>query len=161
MLIFIDASCIGEGTSEARAGYGVLWGPGGKLSVRMEGHGPQTLSEAELEAAIAALSIRMWSGEGFDSVVLASDSEYVMLGVSERIHDWIQAGWTTATGIPVMDRNLWELLQAKLRVMDNTGIMVKFWWIPQGCNMEACQLARDGAWKEKQGSTGRLFPLEF
>ena len=159
-LIFIDGCCLYEGTPEARAGYGVLWGPECKLSVRLEGYGPQTLNEAELEAAIAALSLRAWSGEGFNSMVLASDSENVMLGISERLHGWIQASWITATG-RIKDRNLWELLLAKLRVMDNTGIMVKFWWIPRGCNGEAHQLARAGAEKEKQGSMARLFPLEF
>lgn len=152
MLIFIDGSCLNNGTPQARAGFGIQWSPEGKLSCRLEGHGLETSNRAELRAAIVALSIRTWNGEGFDTVVLACDSEYVVLGICERIQTWIQRGWRTSGGSPVMNRDLWEKLLATLEERNNAGVMVKFWRIPREFNVEADQLARDGARKRRKRS---------
>lgn len=144
MLMYIDGSCLGNGTPDARAGYGVKWNKDYHLSRRLEGTGPETSNRAELRAAIVALGLRIWNGEGFDKVVLACDSEYVVLGICERVGRWKQRGWTTEAGSPVMNKDLWEMLLAKLEVLDDRGVMVKFWQIPRELN-EADSLAREGA----------------
>lgn len=144
MLMFIDGSSLGNGTPNARAGYGVKWNKDYHLSRRLEGTGPETSNRAELRAAIVALGLRAWDGEGFDKVVLACDSEYVVLGICERIERWKQRGWTTAAGTPVMNKDLWELLLAKLEVLDDRGVLVQFWQIPRELN-EADSLAKEGA----------------
>lgn len=152
MLIFIDGSCLHNGTPRARAGFGIQWSPEDKFSGRLEGPGLETSNRAELRAAIVALSIRTWNGEGFDTVVLACDSEYVVLGICERIQTWIQRGWRTSGGSPVMNRDLWEELLAKLEERNNAGVMVKFWRIPRDFNVDADQLARAGARKRRERS---------
>lgn len=144
----------------ATAGYGIKWSPQHTVSQRLEGDGPETSNRAELRAAIAALTLREWDGEGFDTVVLACDSEYVVLGLSERIQKWIERGWRTASGSPVMNRDLWEMLLAELERKNMAGIMVKFWWIPRGSNEEADRLAKAGALKGRDSSMDDICFIE-
>lgn len=144
MLMFIDGSSLGNGTPNARAGYGVKWNKDYHLARRLEGTGLETSNRAELRAAIVALGLRVWNGEGFDKVVLACDSEYVVLGICDRVERWKQRNWTTAAGTPVMNRDLWEMLLAKLEVLDDRGVLVQFWQIPRELN-EADSLAKEGA----------------
>ena len=144
MLMFIDGSCLGNGTPNARAGYGVKWSQDSHLAHRLEGTEPETSNRAELRAAIVALGLRAWNGEGFDRVILACDSEYVVLGICDRVQRWKQRAWTTAAGIPVANKDLWESLLAKLEELDDRGIQVQFWRIPRELN-EADSLAKEGA----------------
>ena len=113
MLMYINGACLNSGTPQARAGYGVKWGPQvhSNLSSRLEGTGPETSNRAELRAAIVALRLRSWSGEAFDKVVLACNSEYVVMGISEWVPEWKNNGWQTPQQTPVENRDLWEGLQ--------------------------------------------------
>ena len=58
----------------------------GHVAFRLENEGPtgqqhqQTSNRAELRAVIGALRFRSWTGEGFKTVVIATDSEYVVNG---------------------------------------------------------------------------------
>ena len=149
MLIFIDGSCVGNGTPSARAGYGVKWSQEHHLSSRLEGDGPETSNRAELRAAIVALEIRAWNREGCDKVLLACDSEYVVLGICERLPLWRQRGWTTSDRRPVANRDLWEKLLARIEYWDNQGVLVQFWRIPRKFN-EADGSAMIGALQENR-----------
>lgn len=149
MLIYIDGACSNNGTPQARAGYGVKWSPRNYLSNRLEGNGPETSNRAELRAAIAALGLRVWNGEGFDQVILACDSEYVVKGISAWVPKWKGNGWRTAQRTPVENRDLWEMLLAALKKQDDRGVMVQFWLIPRGDN-EADPYAKAGTFEERR-----------
>jgi len=86
MLMFVDGSSLGNGLPTARAGYGVVFAPVQwffPISSRLEQDGhPQTSNRAELCAVLAALSLRIWIGEGFKKIVIACDSQYVVNGIS-------------------------------------------------------------------------------
>ena len=43
-------------------------------------------------------------------IEIHSDSKYVILGITEWIHGWIQNGWRNAAKKPVMNKELWEVL---------------------------------------------------
>ncbi len=43
-------------------------------------------------------------------VVVVSDSQYVVLGMTEWIHGWLKKNWRTASGGAVKNRDLWEKL---------------------------------------------------
>lgn len=157
-LIYIDGACSNNGTSHARAGFGVIWGPRHHLSGRLEGQDPETSNRAELRAAIVALGLRAWNGEGFDKVVLACDSEYVVKGISEWVRNWQSNGWRTARGTPVENRDLWEMLLAALREQDKRGVMVQFWLIPREQN-EADAYAKAGTFEERPTQMGGIFSI--
>jgi ribonuclease HI len=44
-------------------------------------------------------------------VVLHTDSQYVQLGITEWMPNWIRRGWKTADGKPVKNADLWRRLQ--------------------------------------------------
>ncbi|KAL8712348.1 MAG: hypothetical protein Q9220_003499 [cf. Caloplaca sp. 1 TL-2023] len=148
-LIFIFGYCVDtdvQGNPKpACAGYGIQWSPINKISSRLEGPGPQTSDRAELRAAIVALKLRVWPGEGFHTMVLARESESLMKGVCERSQEWINNGWKDSKGNEVADQDLWEILIAKLRYWDGRGLQVRFWRVRSEWNREAGQLAKEGA----------------
>jgi len=148
MLIFVDGSSLGNGSPAARAGYGVVYAPvewTHPISGRLEQDGnPQTNNRAELRAALAALGLRPWIEEGFTKIVLACDSQYVVRGISEWILVWGRNEWRASNGVSVVNQDLWWKLQAKLRDLEEEGILVQFWWIPRGLN-EADEYAKSGA----------------
>jgi len=148
MLMFVDGSSLGNGRPTARAGYAVIFAPvqwfppiSGRLE--QDGH-PQTSCRAELRAVLAALGLRWWIGEGFKKIVLACDSQYVVNGISTWILKWRKNGWRTRTGAEVANQDLWKKLEAKLRTMEEQGMLVQFWWIPRDLN-EADAYAKAGA----------------
>ena len=148
MLMFVDGSSLDNGSTNARAGFGVVFAPlewYSPISRRLEQDGnPQTSNRAELRAVLASLTLRHWAGEGFSRIILACDSEYVVKGISEWILKWRKNGWKTSSGSPVANQDLWNMLEEKLRKMEESGMLVQFWKIPREWN-EADEYAKAGA----------------
>ena len=65
-----------------------------------------TNNRMELMAVIQALS----SLTERSRVRVATDSQYVVLGMTRWIHMWRRKGWKTASKQPVKNRDLWEKL---------------------------------------------------
>jgi len=148
MLMFADGSSLGNGLATARAGYAVVFAPVQwffPISGRLEQDGlPQTNNRAELRAVLAALGLRVWIGEGFKKIVIACDSQYVVNGISKWILKWRKNGWKTKAGTSVVNKDLWKEVEEKLRMMEERGMLVQFWWIPREWN-EADAYAKAGA----------------
>lgn len=154
-LIHTDGACLNNGQYDPRAGWG-FWhglGPSGRQLVafgRLEKKGPfgsdsiQTSNRAELRAVIAALRLRFWPGEGFHTLVIATDSEYVMEGSTSWARRWIRTGWMTRAG-PVKNRDLWEALLGEVERYNERGMAVHFWRTPREWNTVADAAAKDGA----------------
>jgi len=101
------------------------------INVPLENNGiPHTSHRAELRAAILGLALMYWPVGGFDSIVIACDSEYVVLGITERLRAWIKRDWKTGTGAPVANADLWKILLKELRDLEGSGCQVQFWQIP-------------------------------
>lgn len=94
---------------------------------------------------IAALRFRHWPGEGFTSVVIATDSEYVVEGATQWVRSWVYWDWTTVQGHPVKNRDLWEMLLGEIEWWDAEGFCVRFWRIPREWNRSADGAARTAA----------------
>ncbi|KAF8537439.1 ribonuclease H-like domain-containing protein [Trichophaea hybrida] len=159
MLMFIDGACSNNGTPEARGGCGVVyssthWAKGISHPLEIDGT-PHTSNRAELRAAILALGLRVWYGEGFDSVVLACDSEYVVKGVTERLNVWAQNGWETARGTDVKNKDYWQALLNAMRELESHRVLVQFWQIPRLWN-EADEYAKKAVTDEREGSRGPI-----
>ena len=58
-------------------------------------------------------------------VVVYSDSQYVVNGINKYVKVWQHTDWTTATGKPVMNSDLWKMLNDLLKVHPTRAIWVK------------------------------------
>lgn len=95
-------------------------GPGGWAAIlrsgererELSGFAPQTTNNRmELTAATEALEALTMPSR----VVLSTDSQYLMLGVTTWQKSWIRRGWRTADGKAVLNRELWQRLLAAAR----------------------------------------------
>lgn len=106
-VIFCDGAAKGN---PGPGGWGaVVATPDGHV-VELGGRDPHTTNNRmELTAAIAALDrVRDDSGP----VDVYADSTYVIKGIREWIHGWRRRGWVTAEKTPVLNRELWQQLDA-------------------------------------------------
>ncbi|HEY9696925.1 MAG TPA: ribonuclease HI [Trichocoleus sp.] len=105
--IYTDGACSGN---PGPGGWGtVVYFDDGSIH-ELGGADPQTTNNRmEMQAAIAALEFLVASGQT-EPVTLYTDSEYVKNGVTKWIKGWKQKGWKTSTGKPVLNQDLWEML---------------------------------------------------
>lgn len=152
ILIFLDGACSNNGAGGvARGGSAAVFGPRSSKEawaiyypLPLDG-AAHTSNRAELNAAIIVLSAEHWHNDGHEKLVLATDSQYLVLGISQYIHVWRRNGWRTSRGEPVKNRDLWETIYDKLRELESLGFLVQFWLIPRHLNHEADRLAKSGA----------------
>ncbi|KAI8965361.1 ribonuclease H-like protein [Daldinia sp. FL1419] len=156
VLILTDGACLNNGQPNPKAGWAVIHGPGlaGKVacaSGRLENKGPfgdesiQTSNRAELRAVIAASRLRHWPGEGFHTMVIATDSEYVVEGSTKWARTWTRNNWKTNTGADVKNKDLWEMLLGEFERWEDEGLTIKFWQIPRDWNTAADTAAKQAA----------------
>ena len=168
-LIYTDGACLDNGSVNPKAGCGFVFShsspqhPGlGSTCFRLENRGPtgevhpQTSNRAELRAVIAALRFRAWPGEGFNSLVIATDSEYVVEGVTSWVRGWLRRGWKTSMGAAVKNRDLWENLLGEIELWHDYGLQVKFWRIPRAWNTDADYHARHAASKDTRNEFANI-----
>ena len=68
-----------------------------------------TNNQMELMGAIAALERIQ---EVDLPIIIRSDSQYVIKGITEWIWGWKKKGWRNSSGKPVVNQNLWERLDS-------------------------------------------------
>ena len=102
--IFTDGACRGNP------------GPGGYGSIirtkdqenEISGSAENTTNNImELTAAVVALKQLKEPCE----VILTSDSQYLVKGMTEWIEGWVKKGWVTASKQPVKNKEIWEELE--------------------------------------------------
>ena len=134
--IFTDGACSGN---PGPGGWGVILRYDGEEKELHGGEAATTNNRMELMAAIRALE----SLKRPVKARLHTDSQYVMKGITEWIHDWKRRGWRTADKKPVKNVDLWQRLEAALAQHD-----VKWFWVRGHAghaeNERADELARRG-----------------
>ena len=105
VIIHTDGACSGN---PGPGGWGAILQSGGKTRELKGGELATTNNRMELMAAIQALEALTRDCR----VELHTDSQYVMKGISEWIHNWKRRGWTTADKKPVKNDDLWKRLDA-------------------------------------------------
>jgi ribonuclease HI len=85
-----------------------------------DGAYPVTNNRMELRAVLEALQL-IPDGE---AVEVVSDSRYVVDALSRWIHGWRKKGWRTASGDPVLNRDLIEALDAR-----GQALRVRYAWV--------------------------------
>ncbi|OWT42227.1 RNase H domain protein [Pochonia chlamydosporia 170] len=158
LLIYADGACLNNGQPNPKAGWAFVFKPdtnqpSGIVSARLEKKGPfgdafaQTSNRAELRAVLAALRFRHWRGEGFSTLVFATDSEYVAEGATSWIRGWVRNGWKTSTGADVKNKDMCEVLLGEVERWDDEGLKIQFWRIPRTLNGMADSAAKQAARK--------------
>lgn len=112
----------------------------------------QSRQRGDLSGAIAALRTvaqiieKNLTGRGpVRRVIIKTDSEYLVKGVTEWVFTWMQRGWIMCGNSRVKDWDLWEKL---MDVLDHVkrvwAVEVAFWWVPPRWNKDARSLAGVG-----------------
>ncbi|EFQ24892.1 hypothetical protein CGRA01v4_06859 [Colletotrichum graminicola] len=142
-LIYTDGACSDNGAADARGGCAFVFKPNGLNG--QSGSYRHTSNRAELRAVIAALRFRAWHDEGFRSVVIATDSSYVVDGATSWTRNWARNDCRLSTGDLVKNRDLWEALLLDVEELRDCGVSVRFWKIPRQQNTLADREAKRAA----------------
>ena len=103
--IWTDGACKGN---PGPGGWGALLKFGDNERELFGGESPTTNNRMELTAVIEALN----SLKRRCRVVLHTDSQYVQLGITQWLPNWIRREWKTADRKPVKNADLWQRLQS-------------------------------------------------
>jgi ribonuclease HI len=88
-----------------------------------------TNNRMEMQGAIAALEFLLTLDQS-EPIHLYTDSEYVKNGITKWIQGWKKKGWKTSTGKPVLNQDLWELLdELNLRVKKHLNAPVEWRYV--------------------------------
>lgn len=113
VVVHLDESCLGNGRAGLTPG-----GAGGLIEVRdkdgiarrdiLRCDPDTTNNRMALSGAIAALELLSAKRQGL-SVLIVSDSEYLVRGIREWVPGWISRGWRRKAG-PIENLELWQEL---------------------------------------------------
>lgn len=134
--IFCDGACSGN---PGPGGYGAILRYGGRMKELSGGARDTTNNRMEMTAAIEALRQLKRPCR----VVITTDSQYLVKGMTEWIAGWQRKGWRNSKKEPVVNKDLWELLLA----LTNSH-SVQWKWVRGHAghieNERCDQLAREG-----------------
>lgn len=120
VVIYTDGACKGN---PGPGGWGViLTAPGIPNKELFGGEAHTTNNRMELLAAIKGLEALRHDGS---NVELHTDSQYVVKGCSEWLDGWKRNGWRTSTRKPVVNQDLWQIMDALLNKHNVTLRWVK------------------------------------
>ena len=153
ILVYVKGSCLGNGGAgrnlKPRGGWAYTYKtanlPYRSIKGSVPWHGPTgvkytpTNMRADLEAAIAALEVD-WAGQGYTSVVFATNSQYVVNGILQWCAEWSARGWRN-----VKNDDLWKKLLRTISDRNQNGLEVQFWRIPRSWNHVADKAAKVAA----------------
>ncbi|CRL19653.1 Polynucleotidyl transferase, ribonuclease H fold [Penicillium camemberti] len=156
-LIYTDATCLDNGKTNARAGCSFVYNDSASGWARfpLEFKGPSgeqyilTVHRAHIRAVIAALRYKDWAADGFSRLVIATDSDYLVEGITDLIREWLHSDWVSTSGEPIKNRDLWERLLGEVEILEEKGISVQFWRIPKELNVKADRHAKHAAFMER------------
>lgn len=107
--IFSDGACSGN---PGVGGYGTILRCGATVKELSGADGQTTNNRMEMSGAIAGLEALTRPCE----VVLTTDSQYLVKGMTEWMTGWVRKGWVNSKKEPVVNRDLWEKLLALSKV---------------------------------------------
>lgn len=107
--IFCDGACSGN---PGPGGYGAILRSGKTVKELSGADRETTNNRMEMTAAITALEALKRPCR----VVLTTDSQYLVKGMNEWLSGWIRKGWINSKKEPVLNRDLWERLDALARM---------------------------------------------
>ena len=116
--IYTDGACKGN---PGPGGWGAVLECDGTEKELFGGEHATTNNRMELTAVIEALGALKRPSH----VILHTDSQYVMKGITEWIRGWKAKGWKTASKEPVKNVDLWKRLEEATHVHHIRWVWVK------------------------------------
>ncbi len=107
ILIFTDGSARGN---PGPGGWGAIVVYEGKVREIGGASEHTTNNQMELSAAISALEFVKKEIKNPSSIVVCSDSEYVVKGMTQWLSNWKRNNWRTAGRKPVLNQEYWQAL---------------------------------------------------
>jgi len=101
--VFCDGACSGN---PGPGGYGAILRCGGHTKELSGGAKETTNNRMEMSAAIEALRQLTRPCQ----VIITTDSQYLVKGMTEWIAGWQRKGWRNSKKEPVLNKDLWEQL---------------------------------------------------
>ena len=123
--VYIDGACRRNGKIGARATYGIyVETDGTKLKGMIDRSEKQTNNTGELTAAIEALNYAAL--KNISEIIIKSDSEYVIRGITKDILFWRENNWKLkSTNAAVKNKELWERLYERSSQMNVKWVHVR------------------------------------
>jgi ribonuclease HI len=147
LLVAVDGACRSNGTPYARSSIGVYFGFGSPHNIPLPvgGPPPYTNQKAELIAAkYALLKIRdvMYDlPQVVDRVVIRTDSEYLVKGMTEWINMWRVNGYQDIWGQSVTNAEYFQQIDSLTYELIQHHLEVEWRHVPREMNQEADRLA--------------------
>ncbi|KAL1718539.1 ribonuclease H-like domain-containing protein [Schizophyllum commune] len=163
-LVFTSGACV-----EGRAGISVVLGQIGPgidqfaqlVTDEIDPGQKRTPQRAELLAALMgvrrAMDGDLHGYEGYDAAavkerIIATDSEYVVKGMTEWMGQWKRNGWKTSFGMKPANLDLFQLLERTIEEMEvKHNAVFGFWQVPKSVNRDADRMAKTAAKKKLSG----------
>lgn len=115
--IFTDGSSMGNPGPGGWAA--IVHEKSGKSVVELGGHNPKTTNNRmEMTAAIEALEYLKTKDLDEAEITVFTDSQYLINGITKWVFGWQEKGWVTANKKSVLNKDLWQLLVAKVRDLE-------------------------------------------
>lgn len=170
IVIAVDGACRHNGTSRAEAAIGIYSGEDSPYnrSILLTIDQP-TNQVAELSAGLFALKLAIIFAETsvplaedgemakLSMVVIKSDSEYLVKGMTEWILKWKENGHRNVKGRSVVNSAFFQELEEAYQELVGRGIYTLFWHVPRERNREADQLANNAFRKGHGGDLEQKF----
>ena len=123
LVVYTDGGCHGN---PGPGGWGAVIIDGNDVRELSGGEAATTNNRMELTAAIRVLEAVLaepgWAGK---TVRVFIDSQYVKNGITDWIAKWKRNGWRTAAKKPVLNKDLWERLDALASSLPVQWVWVK------------------------------------
>jgi ribonuclease HI len=143
VVAYTDGACKGN---PGIGGWGVVFSENGVEKELCGGEFNTTNNKMELTAVIKAFEE---CSEDVETVLIITDSQYVMKGITEWVKVWQNNGWKTAKREPVKNKELWIELIEMVKVYDTYWKWVRGHNTNTG-NIRADELANKGIFKAKK-----------
>lgn len=131
LVIYTDGACSGN---PGPGGWGALLLYKGREKELWGGEPDTTNNRMEMMAAIQALESLKPDYKG--DIILWTDSKYLLDGITKWIHGWKKRGWRKADKKPVLNKDLWQRLDA---VVESKAIEWK--WVKGHAGVEGNERA--------------------
>lgn len=145
-----DGACLRNGKPGALGAVGVYFGPKNPWNKRQKLY-PEMTHTSQLAELIGCRGVTRFvlamlkpeKRPDIETLIIKSDSEYVIRGLTEYMPKWKSNGWRNAKGLRVANAEVFREIEANIRILEEQkAIRVYLWAVPRSMNEDADLLAK-------------------